>query len=290
MRELATGPWAGRDIGDRISWCVQTCNEYWFDRLEKLILKDLRRHNHDMATLVQPSLLPTSQFAVTEMVDRLRSGVWRLLDVGSCYNPFLAWPQFVVTAIDIAPASEVFSVTEYKFATIQSVLLEPNYGHHTLMDSNTRHCSIYRHKTTRKARYTLQVKSQVLFCCQEAPWTYVCANFPNGKCAHVYVALRIWDCKFTENHCVVHSHVCLQTFTVLAVVSEGSGNAFVMLFLCLMAVPVKRLSDGFTTGLLTKQQLNPVQLVFFSYLDWLLRINRSRFIIVALTLSVRWCS
>ena len=111
MRELATGPWAGRDDGDRVSWCVQTCNEYWFDRLEKLMLKDLRRQNHDMATLVQPSLLPTSQFAVTEMVDKLRSGVWRMLDVGSCYNPFLAWPQFVVTAIDIAPASEVFSVT-----------------------------------------------------------------------------------------------------------------------------------------------------------------------------------
>ena len=107
MRELATGPWAERDDGDRISWCVQTCNEYWFHRLEQLILKDLRRQSHNVATLLQPSLLPASQSDVTEMVDRFRSGVWRLLDVGSCYNPFLAWPQFVVTAIDIAPASEV---------------------------------------------------------------------------------------------------------------------------------------------------------------------------------------
>ena len=124
MRELATGPWAEND-GDRISWCVQTCNEYWFDRLERLILKDLRRQSHGMATLVQPSLLPASQSAVTETVDRLQSGVWRLLDVGSCYNPFLAWPQFVVTAIDIAPASEVpFRVLYYTSFTACGCLSE----------------------------------------------------------------------------------------------------------------------------------------------------------------------
>jgi hypothetical protein len=110
MRILATGQWAGREDGDRISWCVQTCEEYWSHRLEQLILKDLRRLSHNMPTLVQPPLLPTSQRAVTEMVDRLRSRLWRLLDVGSCYNPFLSLPQFVVTAIDIAPASEVVLV------------------------------------------------------------------------------------------------------------------------------------------------------------------------------------
>ena len=111
MRDLATGPWAGREDGDRISWCVQTCEEYGSHRLEQLVLKDLRRLGYDKSTLVQPSLLPTSQPAVRDMVVKLQSRTWRLLDVGSCYNPFLTWPQFVVTAIDIAPASEVISLS-----------------------------------------------------------------------------------------------------------------------------------------------------------------------------------
>ena len=106
MCGLATGPWREREDGDRIAWCVATCDQYLDHRLEQLLLKDLRRLDHAMPTLLHPSLLP-SPSSVTSLVHRLRQEPLKLLDVGSCYNPFFSFPQFTVTAIDIAPASEV---------------------------------------------------------------------------------------------------------------------------------------------------------------------------------------
>ena len=110
MHSLATGPWREREEGDRIQWCVQTCNEYWDHRLEKLLLKDLRRVDHDMPPLVHSSLLPPSPPGVRSLVEGLQGEPVKLLDVGSCYNPFLSFTQFSVTAIDIAPASEVLYI------------------------------------------------------------------------------------------------------------------------------------------------------------------------------------
>lgn len=108
MKRLATGPWAGREDGGRIEWCVATCQEYFSSRLEQLLLKDLRRMDHSMPTCVPSSLLPHSPEEVRAVVSAVQGGKrWRLLDVGSCYNPFLDWPQFEVTAVDIAPATEV---------------------------------------------------------------------------------------------------------------------------------------------------------------------------------------
>ena len=108
MSRLATGPWACRKEGGRIEWCVTTCLKYFSSRLEQLLLKDLRRQSHGMPTLVPTSLLPASPEAVREKVAVLKERKWRLLDVGSCYNPFQEWLQlFDVTAIDIAPASPV---------------------------------------------------------------------------------------------------------------------------------------------------------------------------------------
>ena len=129
MQGLATGSWAGREGECRILWCVQTCKEYWSHRLELLLLKDLRRLTHNAPTLIQPtSMLPLSPPAVRELVDRLSSRPWQLLDVGSCYNPFLEWPQFMVTAIDIAPATEVMSTSHqlFKHSYIVSSLNEGN--------------------------------------------------------------------------------------------------------------------------------------------------------------------
>ena len=106
MRSLATGPWKEKDNYDRICWCAQACSEYLEHRLEELLLKDHRRQTHGVPTVVHPSLLPSSS-SVRALVDDLRRLPLRLLDVGSCYNPFLSLPRFSVTAIDIAPASEV---------------------------------------------------------------------------------------------------------------------------------------------------------------------------------------
>ena len=107
MHSLAIGPWA-KHGGGRIQWCVDCCTEYFTDgQLKKLLLKDLRRVQHNMPTNVEGEFLPPSPEGVEVLVKKWREKVWRLLDVGSCYNPFTQWPQFEVTAVDIAPAVEV---------------------------------------------------------------------------------------------------------------------------------------------------------------------------------------
>ena len=116
MSKLATGSWSseeGRSRGSRISWCVEVCEEYFGvdGALHKLLLKDLRRRNHMMPTLVSSSLLPSTEEEVAEVVKKQwHDRRFSLLDVGSCYNPFLCYLQFEVTAIDIAPADKVCNV------------------------------------------------------------------------------------------------------------------------------------------------------------------------------------
>ena len=107
MHSLATGPWA-KHGGSRIRWCVDCCTEYFTDgHLKKLLLKDLRRVQHNMPTIVEGELLPPLPEGVEVLVGGWRGRKWRLLDVGSCYNPFAQWAEFEVTAVDIAPAVEV---------------------------------------------------------------------------------------------------------------------------------------------------------------------------------------
>lgn len=60
-----------------------------------------------MPLLVPRELLPATAEKVDKLVEEFTSRKWHLLDVGSCYNPFAVYPQFEVTAVDIAPAVEV---------------------------------------------------------------------------------------------------------------------------------------------------------------------------------------
>ena len=105
MQKLATGPWAEQGSG-RITWCVDVCDEYFVGgALVKMIGKDLRRQEHNMRTLVPPELLPSSDTDLERTVQEMFGfRKWKLLDVGSCYNPFSKFDKFEVTAIDIAPA------------------------------------------------------------------------------------------------------------------------------------------------------------------------------------------
>ena len=107
MYSLAKGPWS-KHGGGRVKWCADACDEYFSGgTLGKLLLKDLRRVEHNMSTLVPLDLLPLSLQEVEVVVERFGTRKWHMLDVGSCYNPFTEYHQFEVTAIDIAPAVEV---------------------------------------------------------------------------------------------------------------------------------------------------------------------------------------
>ena len=112
MRTLATEHWPqGSEDASRVAWCVSMCEQYFSEQgyLHTLLLKDLRRQSHNMPTLVSPQHLPLTALGVVATVEEWKGRKVQLLDVGSCYNPFGSFPQFEVTAIDIAPAHKVCS-------------------------------------------------------------------------------------------------------------------------------------------------------------------------------------
>lgn len=110
MSTLATRHWErGEEDSSRVSWCVSVCDSYFKHEgdLYNLLVKDLRRREHAMPTLVSHEHLPPTAVGVSEILDEWKDRKLRMLDVGSCYNPFLGYTQLEVTAIDIAPAHKV---------------------------------------------------------------------------------------------------------------------------------------------------------------------------------------
>ena len=126
MEKLATGPWAEQGSG-RITWCVEVCDEYFSvgGALVKMIGKDLRRIGHDMPTLVPIELLPNSDADIERTVyEAFGARKWRLLDVGSCYNPFSRFDKFEVTAIDITPAHSTVLTCDFLSVTISELSMK----------------------------------------------------------------------------------------------------------------------------------------------------------------------
>ena len=111
MATLATGPWIKQPEGEgsRIKWCINAIKEYYSTdgKLKQLLEKDIRRLGHGNPTLVDEPHLPRSCDSVADIVKQLNARRLKLLDIGSCYNPFKDYKEMEVVAIDIAPASKV---------------------------------------------------------------------------------------------------------------------------------------------------------------------------------------
>lgn len=111
MHDLATSNWAVKHDNNRIAWCVDAIREYFHVGLKKVLMKDLRRLDHGMPTIVDHRELPRTEEQIIKTVDLfLSKPTLKLLDVGSCYNPFVVFEELEVLAVDIAPAVEVGSV------------------------------------------------------------------------------------------------------------------------------------------------------------------------------------
>eukprot|EP00118_Oscarella_pearsei_P023114 m.272579 g.272579 ORF g.272579 m.272579 type:complete len:325 (+) comp40565_c2_seq14:347-1321(+) len=113
MKTLATDHWEQTDGKTRITWCLAQCDAYFKDGgLEKSIAKDERRFEfYQKLGNEKASYEQLCHIIRTSTPDHLQSGSGRaklrLLDVGSCYNPFsVASDAFEVTAMDINPAAE----------------------------------------------------------------------------------------------------------------------------------------------------------------------------------------
>lgn len=106
MKELATKFWDSnlkvKDMTreNRIEWSAQFCFDYFHDN-------KIRNHNREREKRIYDQLADTDHIGSSKLSatdnDKCKEKI-RLLDVGSCYNPFKEYEEFSVTAIDISPA------------------------------------------------------------------------------------------------------------------------------------------------------------------------------------------
>lgn len=124
MQSLATTYWntntAVRNTNEanhgkehnRIEWAVKFCLDYF--GAELLPLKYQRDRELRILSLMNTSL----DQGVYDSWQSNLNGRLKLLDVGSCYNPFLQYDEFDVTAIDIAPANPEVIECDFLSATV----------------------------------------------------------------------------------------------------------------------------------------------------------------------------
>lgn len=102
MKELATNFWdSNLKVNDmtrenRIEWSVQFCLDYFHD-------DKIRNHNRERESRIYEQISEAVNEHPVSPYDNNKRKI-RLLDVGSCYNPFKQFEDFTVTAIDISPA------------------------------------------------------------------------------------------------------------------------------------------------------------------------------------------
>uniref|UniRef100_A0A8C5EK09 S-adenosylmethionine sensor upstream of mTORC1 n=1 Tax=Gouania willdenowi TaxID=441366 RepID=A0A8C5EK09_GOUWI len=114
MKNLADNHWTKNCEGEgRIEWCRSVCQEYFLDGgMKRMLEKDAKSAALSSGLTAAPvppySTIPSS-------ISQL--GKMRLLDVGSCFNPFLKFDEFLTVGIDIVPAVE--SVYKCDFLNLQ---------------------------------------------------------------------------------------------------------------------------------------------------------------------------
>uniref|UniRef100_A0A8D8G5I6 S-adenosylmethionine sensor upstream of mTORC1 n=1 Tax=Culex pipiens TaxID=7175 RepID=A0A8D8G5I6_CULPI len=101
MHKLATNYWdktmevSAKKDNSRIEWVVGSCRDYFF---QSCLLNMFREKDDKVMAAIDEQFSYKHKPYQVEKV--------KLLDVGSCYNPFSVFEEFDVTAIDIAPAQE----------------------------------------------------------------------------------------------------------------------------------------------------------------------------------------
>ncbi|XP_017545834.1 S-adenosylmethionine sensor upstream of mTORC1 isoform X1 [Pygocentrus nattereri] len=118
MKSLADNHWAKKCEGEgRIEWCRSVCQEYFMDGgMRKVLEKDEKAARHAAASNGAP-LNAQPDSSLPSFSSSFQFGKMRLLDVGSCFNPFLKFDDFLTVGIDIVPAVE--SVYKCDFLNLQ---------------------------------------------------------------------------------------------------------------------------------------------------------------------------
>ncbi|KAI3371106.1 hypothetical protein L3Q82_023738 [Scortum barcoo] len=116
MKNLADSHWTKNCEGEgRIEWCRSVCQEYFLDGgMKRMLEKDEKSATLAMG-LTGASVSAQPYSTIPSSISQL--GKMRLLDVGSCFNPFLKFDEFLTVGIDIVPAVE--SVYKCDFLNLQ---------------------------------------------------------------------------------------------------------------------------------------------------------------------------
>ncbi|KAL1502430.1 hypothetical protein ABEB36_007571 [Hypothenemus hampei] len=123
MQELAINHWEknlskNNKVVLRTDWIYRTCMEY-FNNLLKYREKELnillKNHQCFKAEEQEDLLIVPSQGLK-----------YKVLDVGSCYNPFTEYEKFDVIAIDIAPANESVLICDFLNVNIDDTTVIDN--------------------------------------------------------------------------------------------------------------------------------------------------------------------
>ena len=109
MKKLAETYWSNNNANNagrcRISWVVIKSEEYFFNGGKETALEKEQK-------LCRCYFNTELKLVIEKVGCKIK-----LLDVGSCYNPFKTYTMFEVTALDIAPASD--DVYKCDFLNIQ---------------------------------------------------------------------------------------------------------------------------------------------------------------------------
>ncbi|XP_055505971.1 S-adenosylmethionine sensor upstream of mTORC1 isoform X2 [Leucoraja erinacea] len=138
MKNLADNHWAKSCEGEgRIEWCRSVCQEYFLNGgMKRVLEKDEKRARLAISMATPMFSLQTSEkkddhSATNGVVTGLNaaftnllcfSGKIRLLDVGSCFNPFLKFDEYLAVGIDIVPAVELQQPLQLAQDTIDAFL------------------------------------------------------------------------------------------------------------------------------------------------------------------------
>lgn len=108
MKKLATTYWENNCANDsyeatsRIEWAAKFCYEYFINQM-------WTQYRDKELTIV-------AKLNIGINYEEMYTEPLKLIDVGSCYNPFKNYPYFDVFAIDLCPAND--SVLECDFLTV----------------------------------------------------------------------------------------------------------------------------------------------------------------------------
>ncbi|XP_072291291.1 S-adenosylmethionine sensor upstream of mTORC1 [Eucyclogobius newberryi] len=116
MKNLADHHWTKKCEGEgRIEWCRSVCQEYFLDGgMKRMIVKDEKSAAASLGLTSATDNAPSHSSVPSRAAP---IGRMRLLDVGSCFNPFLKFDEFLTVGIDIVPAVE--SVHKCDFLNLQ---------------------------------------------------------------------------------------------------------------------------------------------------------------------------